>query len=855
MKKMQNYLLVLPLVGAALFGACELLQSGLNSEMQKKLDDASGRISVNGAVWYYPGSADMDMRETPNAELALRISKKAAVIVPADPSKPNGLSGAFHVSYTNIVGKQSTASLPFKGGHFSEDYTTFYLNAAPLAEILNPGLNPTGTGILELTIAGFVNNEDGAQKGRPLPPFTKTIDIAPLFPTKTVYYSTREPGKERSIEIPLNAPVTLAPDADFIITPAANYPTDMYNAYFTLELSTDRRKILLVPTVELYQQEFDFSVTVTGILPPMSSRSTEFTAEVHITPSLVILDGIKDEIWNSAVYVSDPAGDAKSSIYAQPGNEIKGFYVLSDTDNLYVAFEFDAITNFWEEDRIAILIDRAGESAGDGTAEFATVSTIPKLANTVTLQNGEADVLFVHFPGRSVAKGNSILRAKKEILEEDLIGQPAKVMVSQYGWRNPNGPNFLEYRFALEDLKVRQWDNQNNILFQLQTGDTIRVFGAVVNHWDSDGSIHTTDLVPGGQLPDSQNVVFDFDNALEVTLGTGPSGTTPSPDLFVAPPAPIYITPTQIGSNGVRLEWGAHSSATSFKLYRSDAIDGVYTLVGTSLAANGADWTVEDGASYWYKVSGVNQGGEGPKSRASAKVTIGGSPLSIIDMTNGTLDSRFTDSVWASFVSDATDSLTPSSHTDGNNWDIKGLYVTNDASNLYVALDFGTTPPKAWGDCRMAILIDNTGDSSGDNDANVISLAANGAANQTTFAAGTSVEHAVSRIISDAWQLNKAANAFMTTNAATWATSGSILTPSPARNVIKIKLPLDTIGNPALETELRVFAAFSAGWTNGTAIVKDVIPRSAVTNEVTGTSDNERSLDIDMGNALLYTVK
>jgi hypothetical protein len=831
----QNILMAAVLSGiiAGFFAACDMLQSGLSSEILKKLDEKTGAVSTADTVWHYPGAADMDMSLSPKAELALKLSKKAAVAIPEDPSQPNGLSGAFNVTFTNPAGKQSVIELPFKGGHFNDDYTIFYLDASPVADVLNPGLNPTGRGVLALTISGFVNNEDDDQKGRPLPPFTGTVDIAPLFPGRNIYFSTRDPVGGRSIEIPLNAPVTLSDTADFVITAGANYPPGLYDANFTLGLSPDKRAILLTPNVELYNMEFDFSVKIMGIIPPLSSLAAECTFETHVTNSLVIIDGIKDAVWDSAeaAYSADPVGDAYSGGYAQPSNEIKGLYLLSDLNSLYVAFEFDSLANFWEEDRLALMIDKAGSGAGDTTGSIASVTAIPRVSDTMTLNNGEADVLFVHIPGRSRGKGNSILRKGQVFVENDTAGVPAKVVPSQYGWVNPNGPKFLEYRFALADLGLAK-------------GDTVRALGVLSNYWDSDGSIHCTDIVPGGAPPDSRNAVYDFDRGLVFTLGEGPAYTVPKADDIIPPAAPAYLVVSEAGSNGVKLRWGVHFTAESYRIYRSDTEEGPYGALadgeGRPLGfsgGSGADWSVTSGQTYWYKVAGVNKGGAGSMTRA-VRVTASGAAISkysTIDMAGGTLDDGFKDPQAAS----STDSLSPGGT---GNYDIQGLYVTNDDANLYVALDFGTDPPGGWDNCRITVMIDNTAAADGNSTVNVKP------ASDISFDPAATIEGFAAKVLNTAsWTLPSGAS----TNAGSaWTKDGSTYLWSPAVNVIKIKIPFSGIGNPAEGTELRVFAAFSEGWDDGAIMVRDVIPAEAAP----GVQGEAQTLTINMSNALSHTV-
>ncbi|MCL2878626.1 MAG: fibronectin type III domain-containing protein, partial [Treponema sp.] len=686
-------LLGISLMGLFVF-SCNFFQSGLGSEMRSKLDDEAGRVSLSSDIWYYPGSADMDMSQS-KAQLALQISKKAAVAKPDDPLQSNGLTGAFTILYSNTAGKQTSEAIPFKGGVFNSDYSVFYLDTSPVLAMMKPEKNPSGKGLLELTIAGFVNNEDGDQKGRPLAPLTKTVDFQPLFPSSKAYFSSSNPNMGRSIEIPLNAPVTFTPQADFIIT-GGNYPSDLLNADFDLSLSPDGLTILLTPKKEFYNREFDFYVDIKGFIPPASSLSTEFNVHVFVTNSLIVLDGVKDELWNDPTvgYAPDPLGDAISDIYPQPGNEITGMYVLSDPRNLYVALEFASLSNMWEQDRIGLLIDKKGTNTGDTTDSLEALSSVPKLASKMTFVNGTAYVYFVHLPGASAGRGNSMLRLQQFTVENDTSGTPSKVQASQYGWVNPNGPHFLEYRFALNDIG-------------LETGDTIRIFGVLCNSWDSDFSLHSTDIVPGGPAqPTSRDVIYDFNNAFEYTLGVGPNYTQPEPDDFIAAPSPSYMSVSEMGPNGVRLTWRSVFSADYYHIYRSDTADGVYARIDTVdwPVASGIDWNVTPGATYFYKVKAVNGKGESDFS-APVQVTIpaSGDPLSKVHMDNGTLDVSFYDPRSTVF----TDDTKVAGNETGGNFTIERMYITSDDDNMYVALDFGTIPPRGYARTRFVILVDN----------------------------------------------------------------------------------------------------------------------------------------------------
>ena len=838
--------------------SCDFFQNGLSSEMQRRLEDEAGRVSMASDIWYYPGAADTDLSNA-MADLALHISRRAAVALPDDPLLPNGLTGAFNIMYNNSAGRQTAEEIPFKGGMFNNDFSIFYLDTSPVLHMMSPEKNPGGKGLLELTISGFVNDEDGNQRGRPLASFTKTIDFEPLFPSSRAYFSSNNPNMGRSIEIPVNAPVTATPQFDFIIT-GGTHPSDLLNADFDLSLSENSRTILLTPKKEFFNREFDFLVDIKGFRPPNSSVSANFTVHVFVTNSLIVLDGIKDELWNHSTvgYASDPLGDSISDIYPQPGNEITGLYVLSDPRNLYVAFEFDSLTNMWEQDRIGILIDKVGANTGDTTSSLETVASVPKLASKMTITNGTAYVYFVHLPSAAAGRGNSQLRLRQFTVENDAAGTPSKVRASQYNWVNPNGPKFLEYRFALNDLG-------------LETGDTIRILGVLTNHWDSDFSLHSSDIVPGGPAqPTSRDVVYDFNEGLVYTLGVGPDHTQPGPDDFVAAPSPSYVSVSEIGTNGVRLTWRSVFSADSYRIYRSNTLDGTYSHIDVDWpVASGIDWDVTPNTNYFYRVTAVNGRGESsPSNPVQVTIPGAGPRLNRVNMNNGLLDVAFHDSRSTVFTNDTK----VAGNENGGNFTIERLYLTSDDDNLYVALDFGTIPPHGYGRSRIVLFIDNP-DVSGivgttgniippirmpAHNTTIIPSGGTGNVNQFIFKQFIATQNAP--LIGGIPNTGLSSNAdfswtrcfedwlFYPYNAPAGLTRSFLLANS--HRVIKFQIPKTNIGITAAGQKVRVFAALSEGFEsdNVSIFVRGFIPRTAAPDAV----DNGDTMVINMAHALEY---
>jgi hypothetical protein len=198
------------------------------------------------------------------------------------------------------------------------------------------------------------------------------------------------------------------------------------------------------------------------------------------------------------------AEKASGDTVSPAGNDLAALYVTSDADKLYIALDFEDLSDFWVNDRLTLIIDKAGDSSGyqDGTS----VDGWQLAAGTMTFTNGEADIYFFHNPTQTNT-GASVLHVDGSVLEADWAGNPSKVTASSYHWDNPDYPSFLEYGFALSDLN-------------LVKDDVIRIFAVVSNRW-SDSTTHATDIVPEitpTDPPDNQNVTFDFNSALSYTV-------------------------------------------------------------------------------------------------------------------------------------------------------------------------------------------------------------------------------------------------------------------------------------------------------------------------------------------------
>jgi len=346
----------------------------------------------------------------------------------------------------------------------------------------------------------------------------------------------------------------------------------------------------------------------------------------------------------------------------------------------------------------------------------------------------------------------------------------------------------------------------------------------------------------------------------------------------LAAPLKLRITGTDTAS--VTLEWNAVSAATSYKLYgiqsETAPADSEYTTVtatittGTTYVHSGL--TADD--TWWYKISAVYPAsyGEGLKS-AAVKIVVGALDLTAtVDMSTGTLDADFLD---ASKASSSTDTLAYA--YDAAVYTIAGLYVANDNTNLYVALDFGDNVPAGFNHDRLIVWVSNTDSSA----AGVTNFTDSGKLATTCNITGKVHGWAYFRMRAGSFGSGNPAppdnssqfggSTGAAINATAWA--GGTATPwvwkpsTPANaKVIKFSIPLAQIGGAVEGNSLKVLAAFSQGLNNGRVEDKtggvysvgigSVIPKAVLpAGAAPAASDTDNTAAVDMNYALDYMVK
>jgi hypothetical protein len=176
------------------------------------------------------------------------------------------------------------------------------------------------------------------------------------------------------------------------------------------------------------------------------------------------------------------------------------------------------------------------------------------------------------------------------------------------------------------------------------TGVVTNLYGVTSQYWSgtypgfsggtsaTDSGLSETPEVPDSKVPNASarlpyGVAFAPDGTLYTTEDyyhiirkvTG-SGLTPPPPAPPAAPTGLTAT-TNYGE--VTLMWTAVFGATNYDIERSPSSSGPYTIIGNTSSTTYTDTNVINGTTYYYVVSAVNAGGQGPNSaEVSAKPPI-----------------------------------------------------------------------------------------------------------------------------------------------------------------------------------------------------------------------------------------
>ena len=185
-------------------------------------------------------------------------------------------------------------------------------------------------------------------------------------------------------------------------------------------------------------------------------------------------------------------------------------------------------------------------------------------------------------------------------------------------------------------------------------------------------------------------------SAASFQLGAMPAGytyalTATNGTLSLAasvPPAPTGLAATP-GTGEVALSWNASSGATSYDVQRTLTSGSGYTLIASLVSGTSyTDASVSNGTTYYYVVSAVNNGGEGPNSAevsAIPSVAIGGAettPPAIV-ISGGGANTNLALTIQSSVIGH-TYQVQYSSNLVSGSWTNVGLPQAGTGSNLVI---------------------------------------------------------------------------------------------------------------------------------------------------------------------------
>jgi alpha-D-xyloside xylohydrolase len=152
----------------------------------------------------------------------------------------------------------------------------------------------------------------------------------------------------------------------------------------------------------------------------------------------------------------------------------------------------------------------------------------------------------------------------------------------------------------------------------------------------------------------------------------------PTPPAPPAAPTGVSAVP---GSTGITLSWSGPTESTVYRVQRALQSGGPYSTVATVAATSWLDSSVNAGSTYFYVVSAINAGGEGPASN-EVSVTSGSAAMQALLMFNEAGGATAADATGNGWSGTLLNSPTRAAGKGGN-------AVSLDGTNQYVALPAG----------------------------------------------------------------------------------------------------------------------------------------------------------------------
>ena len=483
-----------------LLSGCEFLQGTLSSAQQEKLKKATGSPVYDYKVWYYNGMSGEDMSQISSGAsenyseqtLCINFGQKVALSAVAP-------SGKMIVNYTDSDGIASSKTITSLKGHFSLDYTSFYLDMSPVTKLLG---GSTFSATVDIKMSGFVCAE-GEQDGRPVNAFEfSSLQVRPLYDSISYDYSTVGFSKASKFKIPLKGKISLK-DGNYKIT-----GKDLLSNEYKFNVSTDGNNLFLSPDfTEKPANLTNIKLKISNILAEGSGTSYSKDFSLTFMDHLIVIDGLEDSNWtsDSVVAAEDKEGDTAAlgadGVIYNTDCDITKFAVANDDDYLYLAIYGSLASSWGDGFGFMISKDHSSDAAyTSGKEKFAIADAVGY--GRESLAHGKADFYMYHKPQ------DGSLGAWVEAVDSG-ENTAREISTSVQAAKNSSG-TFMEYAIPLTELASAG----------ISAGATVYLAGIFSAHWDA--GIFAADIIPdsaAATLNESHSsVTFNFQNALKYTI-------------------------------------------------------------------------------------------------------------------------------------------------------------------------------------------------------------------------------------------------------------------------------------------------------------------------------------------------
>lgn len=174
----------------------------------------------------------------------------------------------------------------------------------------------------------------------------------------------------------------------------------------------------------------------------------------------------------------------------------------------------------------------------------------------------------------------------------------------QLSWNRVSGASgyYIAKATAYSDWEYYKTTNTSAQFGDLTAG---AIYYFSVAAYDSEGN--------PGEWTEDKTITFSGSGS-----GGGGGGTTSKPNT------PSGVTATA-SSSYITITWNSVSGADNYNVYRSTSASGTYSFISTAYSTSYTDYNVNEGITYYYKVTAENSAGESGKSAsASAKISSSG---------------------------------------------------------------------------------------------------------------------------------------------------------------------------------------------------------------------------------------